>query len=138
MISSDGMRLMLLDDPEDQTQNRRVFATVRYLLRRRLEMGRPVTCLDATNLTPLERRSYLKLGQMYGCELEAVFFDVPLEVCAQRNRARSRIVPDDVMERMSRRIAPPTAAEGFTRILVVGPDGATAAEPPATRPPESA
>jgi predicted kinase len=137
-VSSDGTRALLLDDPEDQSQNRRVFATLRYLLRRRLELARPVTCIDATNLTPLERRSYIKLGQLYGCDVEAVYFDVPLEVCKARNRARSRIVPDEIMERMAQRITRPSAVEGFTGILVVQVDGSTAAEPAAIPPREPA
>ena len=57
--------------------NARVFATVRYLVRQRLASGRPLTYVDATHLTPWERKPYVQLAQRYGCQLEALFFDVP-------------------------------------------------------------
>ncbi len=118
-LSSDAVRGLLADDETDQSIHRAVFATLRYLLRRRLVLQRPVTYVDATHLTPWERRPYLKLGQTYGCQVEAVFFDVPLEVCRERNRRRGRVVPDDVLDRMAAKLVPPTAEEGFSAITVV-------------------
>jgi len=55
-ISSDAIRLQLADDETDQTIHGRVFATVRYLLKQRLDLRRPVTFIDATNLTRRDRR----------------------------------------------------------------------------------
>jgi predicted kinase len=78
-----------------------------------------VTYVDATHLTLRERRPYLKLGQLYDCAVEAVFFDVPLEVCRERNLRRGRVVPEGVMERMVAKLAPPTIKEGFSRVTVV-------------------
>jgi predicted kinase len=48
-----------------------------------------------------------------------VFFDVPVEVCMERNRRRNRVVPEDVMNRMSAKLRPPTFDEGFSKIVVV-------------------
>jgi predicted kinase len=118
-LSSDAIRGLLADDDNDQTIHRRVFATLRYLLRQRLAIGRPVTYIDATNLTPQERRPYLEIGRKHGCEVDAVFFDVPLEVCRQRNARRARVVSDDAMAKLAARLAPPRAEEGFSRITVV-------------------
>ncbi|MGP8245018.1 MAG: AAA family ATPase [Bryobacteraceae bacterium] len=118
-LASDRIRLWLADDETDQSVQRRIFQTLRYLLRQRLAIGRPVTYIDATNLTPRERRPYLEIARKRGCTAEAIFFDVPLEVCRKRNRRRSRVVPDDVLRRMSERLTPPTEAEGFARITVV-------------------
>jgi predicted kinase len=118
-LSSDATRLLLLDDETDQSQQPRVFSALRYLLTTRLRIGRKRTYIDATNLTPWERRPYIKLAQRYGYETQAIFFNVPLEFCERRNRRRKRNVPDDVMERMARRLVPPTREEGFTRITVV-------------------
>ena len=92
-ISSDAVRGLLADDPTDQSIHARVFRVMRYLLRQRLEIGRPVTYVDATHLTPRERAPYLRLGLHYGCPVEAVYFDVPLEVCRERNRGRLRANP---------------------------------------------
>ena len=56
---------MIVDDVTDQTIHRRVFATVRHLIRQRIAVGRAVTYIDATNLTRRERRQYVRLGQLY-------------------------------------------------------------------------
>ena len=80
-LSSDAARLLLADDPTDQSIHPKVFATLRHLLRQRLAIGRPVTYLDATHLTPRERRPYIRIAELYDCDIEAIFFDVPVEVC---------------------------------------------------------
>src|SRR5208283_1421020 len=107
-LSSDMIRGLLADDETDQTIHERVFQTLRYLLRQRLAIERPVTYIDATNLRPEERRPYLEIGQQYGCDVEAVFFDVPLEVCRERNAARDRVVPGDALEKMAAKLVAPT------------------------------
>jgi predicted kinase len=118
-LSSDAVRKLLADDETDQTIHERVFQTVRFLLRQRLEIGRAVTYIDATNLRPEERKPYVEIGKSYGCEVEAVFFDVPLEVCRERNRQRSRMVPEEVLTSMAAKLTPPGEAEGFDRVTVV-------------------
>jgi predicted kinase len=120
-LSSDAVRLLLADDATNQTIHARVFQTLRYLLRHRLAIGRPVTYVDATHLTPEERRPYVQIARWYGCEIEAIYFDVPLDVCQERNRRRNRIVPEEAMHMMAAKLVPPSAEEGFTRITVVGP-----------------
>ena len=115
-LSSDHLRELLADDITDQSLHRRVFAAIRYLLRERIRLGRPVTYVDATHLTPWERRPYLRLK---GCRVEAVYFATPLEECLRRNRRRRRVVPNDVIARMAARLVPPTKAEGFRRVTVV-------------------
>jgi predicted kinase len=118
-ISSDSIRHVLADDPTDQTIHSRVFLTMRYLLRQRLAIGRPVTYMDATHLIPEERRPYVEIAGWYGCDVEALFFDAPLAVCRARNASRPRVVPDDAMERMALKVIPPEMSEGFARITVV-------------------
>src|ERR1035441_7968388 len=92
-LSSDSIRQLLADDESDQTIHDRVFETLRYLLRQRLALARPVTYIDATNLTLQERRPYIAIGAAYGCQVEALFFDTPLAVCRERNARRARVVP---------------------------------------------
>jgi predicted kinase len=118
VISSDEIRRWLADDPTIQTIHRRVFATVRYLLRHRIELRRPYTFVDSTNLTRKERRPYIKIAELYDCDVEAVFFDVPIHVCQTRNAARDRVVPEQAIADMARRLTPPALDEGFTRITV--------------------
>ena len=123
-LSSDAIRRLLADDETDQTIHDRVFQTMRYLLRHRLALGRPVTYIDATNLTPEERQPYIGIGKSYGCDLEAIYFDVPLEICRERNARRHRVVPEDALAKMAAKLVPPSAAEGFDRITVLCETGA--------------
>jgi predicted kinase len=118
-LSSDEIRSLLADDPGTQDINRRVFNVLRNLLKHRLELRRPLTYIDATNLTPYERRPYVVLAQDYDSEIEAVFFNVPVDECQRRNRERNRVVPDGVIAEMARRLVPPSIGEGFTRVIVV-------------------
>ncbi len=118
-ISSDAIRLQLADDATDQTIHSKVFATARYLLRQRLSLGRPVTYIDATNLTPAERRLWIAIAQKHECLAEAIYFNVPLEVCKARNASRQRIVPPEAMDRMAAKLKPPTESEGFHRVTVI-------------------
>jgi predicted kinase len=118
-LSSDHIRILLTDDEENQDHNRKVFRSLRFLLQQRLEIGRPVTYIDATNLSKWERAAYFEFEQLFDCQVEAVWLDEPLEVCLERNRGRHRQVPEDVMEKMSDRLEPPTLEEGFSRIVVI-------------------
>ena len=118
-LSSDTLRRWLLDDESDQSQQHRVFFALRFLLRMRLRMGRRRNYVDATNLTPKERRPYFRLAERFGYELCAIYFNVPFATCKRRNRRRERRVPEEVMERMARRMVPPTREEGFAHITIV-------------------
>jgi len=117
-LSSDTIRGLLADDETDQTIHERVFQTLRYLLRQRLAIGREITYIDATNLTPAERAPYIRIGKSHGCEVEAVFFDVPVAVCRERNRRRRRVVPEEALAKMASKLRPPEVGEGFARVTV--------------------
>jgi predicted kinase len=122
-LASDEIRRLLSDDPANQSIHRRVFGVVRDLLKQRIELGRPVTYIDATNLTPRERRPYIKLAELYDCDVQAMFFDVSVEECRRRNRERQRVVPDDEIMKMAQRLVPPTIEERFSRVLVIKNEG---------------
>ena len=118
-LASDLLRLWLLDDETDQSFQSGVFRALRLLLEMRLRLGRPRNYVDATSLSPKERRPYFRLAARYGYEVRAIFFDVPVEICRQRNRKRRRHVSEAAMDRLVRRLRPPTLEEGFAKITVV-------------------
>jgi predicted kinase len=118
-LSSDMVRILLFDDVTEQRYQDLVFSTLRSMLRARLLAKRPWNYVDATNLSPHERRSWVKLAHDFGYEAHAVFFDVPPEVCMERNHRRERNVPEDVMQRMANKLRPPKFEEGFAKITVV-------------------
>ncbi len=134
-LSSDMLRTILFDDITDQRYQGLVFSTLRSLLRARLIAKMPWNYVDATNLSPHERRQWIKMAKSFGYEVQAVFFDVPLAVCLERNSKRDRQVTDEVMHKMAERLKPPAFKEGFDKITVVRVKGAgnnsVAAETPA-------
>jgi predicted kinase len=118
-LSSDMLRSLLFDDPTEQRFQDLIFSNLRSMLKARLIARRPTNYVDATNLTPHERANWIKLAKDYGYEAQAVFFDVPVEVCLERNLRRQRVVPEDVMRRMAAKLRPPSFQEGFAKITVV-------------------
>ncbi len=115
-LSSDGLRQILTDDPAEQRFQNWIFLALRHLLRLRLRLGRPVTYVDATNLTRSERRHYLQIARKFGCDIEVLWFDAPLAVCLERNRRRRRRVPEEAMQKLAARFQPPRLEEGFCRV----------------------
>ncbi len=118
-LSSDMLRTILFDDITDQRYQGLVFSTLRSLLRARLIAKMPWNYVDATNLSPHERRQWIKMAKSFGYEVQAVFFDVPLAVCLERNSKRDRQVTDEVMHKLAERLRPPVFKEGFDKITVV-------------------
>ena len=118
-LSSDLLRNILFDDVEEQRYQGLVFSTLRSLLRARLIARMPANYVDATNLSIHERRQWIKMAKSFGYEVQAVFFDVPLDVCLERNRQRDRSVSEDIMLKMAEKLKPPVFEEGFEKITVV-------------------
>ena len=130
-LSSDMLRSILFDDITEQRYQGLVFSTLRSLLRARLIAKMPWNYVDATNLSPHERRQWIKMAKSFGYDVQAVFFDVPLEICLERNRRRERTVNDEVMHKMAERLRPPNFKEGFSKITVVRVKNPSPAETPA-------
>jgi predicted kinase len=118
-LSSDMLRGLLFDDVEEQRFQGLVFSTLRSLLRARLISKMPMNYVDATNLSVHERRQWIKMAKSFGYEVQAVFFDVPLDVCLERNRSRDRMVSEELMRKMAEKLKPPIFEEGFEKITVV-------------------
>ncbi len=118
-LSSDLLRELLFDDAQEQRFQDLVFSNLRSMLKARLIARRPMNYVDATNLTPHDRHSWIKLAKDYGYDVQGLFFDVPLEVCLERHQRRGRVVPEDIMRKMAGKLKPPTFEEGFSKITVV-------------------
>ncbi len=110
-LSSDKIRAQLTGSEADQTVNSQVFQRMRALL----DLEQTAAYIDATNLTRRERRQWFKPGR----RMEAIYFDIPLAVCKARNAARSRVVPEYVLDLMAAKLIPPSVEEGFSRVEVV-------------------
>ena len=130
-LSSDLLRTLLFDDITEQRYQGLVFSTLRSLLRARLIAKMPWNYVDATNLSPHERKQWIKMAKSFAYEVQAVFFDVPLAVCMERNSKRDRQLTDEVMQKMAERLKPPTFKEGFEKITVVRVKGQPGSGEPA-------
>jgi predicted kinase len=118
-LSSDLLRELLFDDAQEQRFQDLVFSNLRSMLKARLIARRPMNYVDATNLTPQDRNSWIKLAKDYGYDVQGLFFDVPLEVCMERHQRRGRAVPEEIMRKMAGKLKPPVFEEGFSKITVV-------------------
>ena len=118
-LSSDAMRHLLTGDINNQAANALVFRSLRYLAVARARAGAEVTYIDSTALTLWERRAWIRFAALHHYEIEALFFDTPVEECLRRNAARSRVVPAEAMERMQSRLVPPSVEEGFSRVSTI-------------------
>lgn len=75
---------------------------------------------DATNCRRHYRRQVLALARQLGFNpVILCWFDVPLSLGLQRNRRRSRQVPEAIIESMFRQLqgAPPATSEGVDQII---------------------
>jgi predicted kinase len=84
--------------------------------------------VDNTSPSPAERAGLLELAAQAGVPCRAVFLDTPLEVCRQRNDARTGAaqVPLVGLHSAAGRLVEPTTAEGFTEVQVVRAPAQTA------------
>ena len=124
-LATDHLRLLLADDEDEQGFQDQVFRTLRSLIETRIEIGRPVTHIDATNLVIESRAPFFEIASRTDSRVEALYFDVPLETCLERNRARPRQVPEHIIQEMSAALQPPSFEEGFQRIVTIDAKGRT-------------
>lgn len=116
IVSSDAIREEVFGDVNDQSHNQEVFNIVEKRCREALKANKEVI-LDATNLNRKRRINFIKV--MPKCEVEAVVFAIPFEVCCERNENRERVVPMSAMERMYKSFQPPHYAEGIDKIKYI-------------------
>jgi predicted kinase len=94
--------------------NRRPQRRQMLLIEEALRGGRSVV-VDNTNPTLEDRASLIALAKAYGAAVSGFFFDSPLGDCLERNNRRTgkERVPEVALHITSKRLRPPTAAEGF-------------------------
>lgn len=113
------MRAVLSGNEANQSIHAKVFAAIRQQLRARLKAGAGPTIIDATNLRRRDRKAWLQIALKFEVPVEAVYFQIPLEVALDRNRSRVRVVPEEVIRLMFQQQQPPTLDEGFTSIRTI-------------------
>lgn len=119
LLSPDELRLELTGDMSNQSKNGFIFNTLLYTRMNGFHNRRVNLVYDATNPAKKDRRPIIEHAKGLGYQIEAHVFRTPIEVCKARNAARTRVVPDEVIDRQFARFAEPTLDEGFSRIVEV-------------------
>ena len=76
------------DDENDQTATKDAFAVLHFIAARRLALGK-LTVIDATNVQPESRQTFVQLARQFHCLPVAIVLNVPEQVCRARNRLRT-------------------------------------------------
>jgi predicted kinase len=87
ILSSDVYRGLVSDDENDQTATEDAFEALYVVARKRLARGR-LTVLDATNVKSESRKKAVALAREYERLPIAIVFDLPEQLCRERNAAR--------------------------------------------------
>ncbi|MFD7703790.1 polynucleotide kinase-phosphatase [Streptomyces caelestis] len=123
VVSSDFCRGLVADDENDQSASRDAFDVLHYIAGKRLAAGRR-TVVDATNVQQDGRRQLIELARKHDVLPIAIVLDVPEQVCAERNAARSdradmprRVVQRHIRE--LRRSLRHLEREGFRKVHVL-------------------
>lgn len=118
-INRDDIREEMLGDARDQSQNKAVWEEANRRTVASLAHSTGVV-LDATFVESWKRKDMISFLHEAGASpIVGVFADVPLEVAKERNQGRDRVVPDDVLEWMHKKIQsePPSLEEGFDALI---------------------
>ncbi|WUH90167.1 polynucleotide kinase-phosphatase [Streptomyces sp. NBC_00433] len=123
VISSDFCRGLVSDDENDQSATGDAFDVLHYIAGKRLAAGR-LTVVDATNVQPESRSHLVKLARDHDVLPIAIVLDVPEQVCAERNAARSDRagMPRHVIARHQRELRRSLRGlerEGFRKVHVL-------------------
>lgn len=99
---------------------RRREARLRRVVAEQLAAGCSVV-VDGTNPSREDRGALLSLARGAGARTRAVWLDLPVETCLERNLAREgrARVPVVGVLATARRLEPPTLEEGFDEVRVV-------------------
>ncbi|WP_159670846.1 polynucleotide kinase-phosphatase [Streptomyces mexicanus] len=123
VISSDFCRGLVSDDENDQSASRDAFDVLHYIAGKRLAAGRR-TVVDATSVQQDARRQLIDLARAHDVLPIAIVLDVPEEVCAARNAARTdradlprRVIQRHIRE--LRRSLRHLEREGFRKVHVL-------------------
>lgn len=118
-INRDDIREEILGDARDQSHNEAVWQEANRRTIEALAADKGVV-LDGTFVESWKRKDMVSLLHEAGASaIIGVVADVPLPVALERNRARTREVPESVIEKLYkiRMAEPPTLEEGFDAII---------------------
>ncbi|MCU0526427.1 MAG: AAA family ATPase [Elainella sp. Prado103] len=130
LISTDRIRAELFGDEAIQGDWGLIWAAVQQQFQPAIQQIRAgeieVALYDATNTKRRYRRDLIQMARSSGFNhIRGVWLNPPLAVCLERNRHRSRQVPEAVIYRMHRQLwgAPPRLREGMDQLQYIATPG---------------
>lgn len=121
-LNADAIRKELYGDEAEQGDPKKVWGILMSRLGTALSKRQRIV-LDLTNMTRSNRRPLIRKAVKKGVPVDLFLLDVPLAVCLERNKRRTRVVPEVVLRGMARgfkRSGLPRADEGRLTILRPG------------------
>jgi protein phosphatase len=122
ILSSDYCRGLVSDDENDQAVTTDAFEVLHFIAAKRLAAGR-LTVVDATNVQPEARQPLVALARKFHVLPVAIVFDLPEQVCQERNLSRPDrdFGPHVIRQQRSqlRRSLKSLKREGFRHIFVL-------------------
>ncbi len=122
VLSSDYCRGLVSDDENNQAATNDAFEVLHFIAAKRLARGH-LTVVDATNVQLEARAPLVHLARQYHCLPVAIVFDLPEDVCQERNRQRAdrAFGPHVIRQQKSqlRRSLKALKREGFRHVFVM-------------------
>jgi protein phosphatase len=87
ILSSDTCRGLVSDDENSQAATKDAFELLHFIARKRLA-ARKLTVVDATNVQPESRKSFIAIAREFHCLPVAIVLDLPERVAHDRNKTR--------------------------------------------------
>ena len=119
ILSSDAMRAMVADDPNDQSATEAAFELLHTALGLRLARRR-LSVVDATNVERWARAGLLAIARRHRRPAIAIVFALPIDISLERNAGRAdRRVPPASIRRQHRFMTASLdtlAEEGFSTV----------------------
>ncbi len=122
VLSSDYCRGLVSDDENSQAATNDAFEVLHYIAAKRLATGR-LTVVDATNVQQESRQPLVTLARKYHVLPVAIVFNLPEDICQERNRDRADrdFGPHVIRQQRSqlRRSMKALKREGFRHVFVL-------------------
>ena len=122
IVSSDHCRAMICDDENNQKVNRDTFELFHLIIQKRLSLGR-FTVADSTALYPDARHKLRDISRHFGYFGCLLIFNIPPEICLERNKRRQRLVEESVIPYhtgLLQRAKLDTPQEGWELVHILG------------------
>lgn len=110
-VSRDEIRFSLVQENEDYfSKETEVFNKFANTIQQKIDLGIENIFVDATHLNERSREKILRRLKTKDYRICAVYFDVPIKICLERNGLRRgrACVPDQVIIDMYRTLTDPT------------------------------